>query len=167
MQDSVLALTIFVCLYTDLKERKIYNKVIFPVLIFGIIYNIVTGGLPGLYQSIMGIATGLGLLLIPFTLGGMGAGDVKLLATIGAVKGPLFVLYAAVGMALAGGALALIVLTYQGLLIQSLKILLRGIWLLIISGFKVFEFNFGDEKIMLPYGLAIAIGTVGAYWWMG
>ena len=168
MQDLVLALTLVVCLFTDLKQRKIYNKVIFPVLIFGIIYNIVTAGLPGLYQSLLGMAAGLGILIIPFALGGMGAGDVKLLAVIGAVKGPLFVLYAAIGMALAGGILALVVLAYKGMLFQSIRIFLRGIWLMIISRFRVFQFDFGDsDKIMLPYGFAIAIGAVSAYWWMG
>ncbi|MCX5779945.1 MAG: prepilin peptidase [Firmicutes bacterium] len=166
MPDFVLALGLVICLITDLKERRIYNVVLLPLLIFGLSYNLFTGGFTGLMQSILGTITGLGILIIPFALGGIGAGDVKLLAVIGAVKGPLFVVYSALGMGLAGGIIALLILTYQGSVINTLKSFFRGIWLMLITGFKVIKFDFDNEKTMLPYGLAIAIGVVGAYWWM-
>lgn len=166
MPDFVLALGLVICLITDLKKRRIYNVVLLPLLIFGLSYNLFTGGSPGLIQSILGTITGLGILIIPFALGGIGAGDVKLLAVIGAVKGPLFVFYSALGMGLAGGVIALLFLTYQGSVLNTLKSFFRGLWLMFITGFKVIKFDFDNEKIMLPYGLAIVIGVVSAYWWM-
>ncbi|MEQ8235601.1 MAG: prepilin peptidase [Syntrophomonadaceae bacterium] len=167
MQDLVLALGLAICLITDLRERKIYNLVLFPVLLFGIIFNLFTGGLQGFLHSLYGLLVGMGILILPFALGGIGAGDVKLLGAIGAVKGPMFVLYAALGMGLAGGLIALIILTLQGRLLKSIKSLLRGLWLMLITRFKVIKFEFDNEKTMLPYGLAIVIGAIGAYWWMG
>lgn len=166
MQDMVLAVMLLICLITDLKERKIYNIVLLPALLYGLINNLVTGSWPGLLQSLLGFALGLSILLIPFAMGGMGAGDVKLLAVIGAIKGPLFVFYSALGMGLAGGIIAFAILIYQGTLLTLIVNFCRSVWLMLISGFKVISFNYDNEKIMLPYGLAIVVGTMGAFWWM-
>jgi len=166
LPDFVLALGLVVCLITDLKERKIYNIVLIPLLIFGLIYNVLTGGWAGFSQTVFGMLTGLGILIVPFAMGGIGAGDVKLLAVIGAVKGPLFVFYSALGMGLSGGVIALLVLMYQGRLLRTLKSLFRGLWLMLITGFKVIKFDFDKDLTMLPYGLAIVVGVAGAYWWM-
>jgi prepilin peptidase CpaA len=157
---------LLICLFTDLSRRKIYNLVIFPVLVFGLGYNLATGGWPGLLQSLIGILAGLGVLIVPFALGGMGAGDVKLMAVIGAVKGPLFIFYTTLGMGLAGGVIALAILIYQRNLLNTLRRFLRGVWLLHLTRSRsVFEFD--HEKIMFPYGLAIVAGAVSAFWWMG
>lgn len=97
----------------------------------------------------------------------MGAGDVKLLAVIGAIKGPLFIFYTALGMALAGGIISLIILIYKRQLINLFGRLLSGIKLLFATGGKVVAFDLNREKIMFPYGLAIVAGTASAFWWMG
>ena len=166
MQDMVLAVMLLICLISDLKERKIYNIVLLPALLFGLINNLATAGWPGLLQSLLGFALGLSILIIPFAMGGMGAGDVKLLAVIGAMKGPLFVFYSALGMGLAGGIIAFAILIYQGTLLTLIVNFGRSIWLMLSSGFKVIAFNYDNEKIMFPYGLAIVAGTIGAFWWM-
>lgn len=166
MQDMVLAVMLLICLISDLKERKIYNIVLLPALLYGFINNLAAGGWPGLIQSLLGFALGLSILLIPFAMGGMGAGDVKLLAVIGAIKGPLFVFYSALGMGLAGGIIAFAILIYQGTLLTLIVNFCRSVWLMLISGFKVISFNYDNEKIMFPYGLAIVVGTMGAFWWM-
>ncbi len=166
MQDMVLAVMLLICLISDLKERKIYNIVLLPALLFGLINNLATGGWLGLLQSLLGFALGLSILIIPFAMGGMGAGDVKLLAVIGAIKGPLFVFYSALGMGLAGGIIAFAILIYQGTLLTLIVNFCRSVWLMLISGFKVIAFHYDNEKIMFPYGLAIVVGTIGAFWWM-
>ena len=166
MQDLMLVIILMTCLITDLKKRRIYNLVLLPALLFGFSYNFLIGGWSGLWQSLLGLAVGMSILIIPFICGGMGAGDVKLLAVIGAVKGPLFVFYTAIGMGLAGGATALIILIYQRRLMSLISGFLQGVWLLLNTRFKVFSFELEREKIMFPYGLAIVIGAMGAYWWM-
>ena len=110
--DFLLIALIVICVITDLRERKIYNKVLLPFFLAGLVLNSVTG-ISGLGLALAGTAVGFSILLIPYFLGGMGAGDVKLLAVIGALKGTVFVLTAAVYMALAGGILALFVLLFR------------------------------------------------------
>lgn len=167
MQDIVLALMLLFCLLTDLRERKIYNVIILPVLFFGLAFNFFTDGWLGLIQSLAGFLAGLSILIIPFAFGGMGAGDVKLLAVIGAVKGPVFILYSALGMAIAGGIIALAIIIYQRRLISLGGSILSGLNLLIGTRFNVVAFDLNREKIMFPYGLAIVAGAASAFWWMG
>ncbi|GEL77987.1 A24 family peptidase [Tenuibacillus multivorans] len=110
--DLLLFAVLVISFLTDLKQRKIYNKVLFPALILALLLHPIFSGFDGIKSSILGLLLGFGILLIPYLMGGMGAGDVKLLAVIGAIKGPAFVFATAVYMALLGGliGIALIVL---------------------------------------------------------
>ncbi len=160
--DCLLIALIVICVITDLRERKIYNKVLLPFLLAGLVLNSVTGGFSGLTFALAGTAVGFSILLIPYLLGGMGAGDVKLLAVVGGLKGAAFVLTAAVYMALAGGIMAVIILVFRKGAINRLKqigMFLGGLR----SGMKV---PLGLDKDVLnttyPYGVAIAIGALAA-----
>lgn len=166
MQDAVLVVVLVICATTDVIYRKIYNLVLMPALLFAIGYNWLQGGWPGLGQSLLGMLLGLLILIIPFAKGGIGAGDVKLLGVIGAFKGVTFVLYTAIGMGLAGGLIALGIWSYRFGVVDTIVGILRAIWLMIRSGFTLFQFRLHNEKIMLPYGLAIALGAAGTLWWM-
>lgn len=166
MQDAVLAAVVGICAVTDLISRKIYNIVLLPALLFAFGYNWYQGGLSGLGQSLLGMLVGLLILIIPFAKGGMGAGDVKLLGVIGALKGFLFVICAAVGMGLIGGLMAVGIWTYRLGFIKTISGIAAGIWMMLATRFKQYSFTLTKEKIMLPYGLAIALGTAGAWWWM-
>ncbi|NPV90005.1 MAG: prepilin peptidase [Firmicutes bacterium] len=107
MAEFLLVITIAICVYTDLKSRLIYNWVVIPAAVGGIALNCWSTGLAGLSHSLLGILAGVGLLLIPFLLGGMGAGDVKLLGAVGAIKGAPFVLTVFIAAALVGGVISL------------------------------------------------------------
>ncbi len=163
MKDILLFLTISICLFTDIKKRKIYNKVLVPSLLFGIIINIIGDGWSGLLGSAEGFLLGLGLLFLPFWGNGVGAGDVKLLAVIGAIKGMSFVFNTFLGMALAGGLIGLGILSYQGRLLAVLTNMGRGLFILFLSGFRVLTFRDSTEKNLFPYGIAIAIGVLAAF----
>lgn len=146
-----------VSLYTDIKERKILNTVTAPAAAAGLLYNCVAGGLAaGLKTSLGGLLLGMGLLIIPFLMGGIGAGDVKLLGAIGALKGPVFVLYAGLASAIAGGLLAVLLLIYRGTLSQVLKNTAWG--LATLKGSFLTRGNLIGGSF--PYGIAIAVGTV-------
>lgn len=162
----MLVFILLICLATDLRKRKIYNIVLLPALLFGLIYSLVIGGWTGLGQSALGLIAGLGVLIIPFAIGAMGAGDVKLLAVIGAIEGPLFLFYTAIGMALMGGAIALLILIYQRQLLETMSNFLRGVRLMVITRLKVIDFSADKERTMFPYSLAIAAGAMGAMWWV-
>jgi prepilin peptidase CpaA len=112
----------------------------------------VTGGWAGFSDSGLGLLAGLGIMLIPFVLGAMGAGDVKLMAAIGALKGPHFVLSVAVYASLAGGLLAVSYLIRQRRLGATLRYLSFG-WLPALQGK-------GQKAGSIPYAPAIAAGAL-------
>lgn len=82
MIDYILLLTVLISLATDIWKRKIYNVVILPAIATGLILNSINADLEGFVFSGSGLLLGLGLLLVPFLLGGIGAGDVKLLTAM-------------------------------------------------------------------------------------
>jgi prepilin peptidase CpaA len=157
--NSLLVTILVICLITDLKERKIYNKIIFPGLIIALLLNFILGSWNGLLDSVEGLFIGLGILLIPYLMGGMGAGDVKLLALVGAFKGTLFVLYTAIYMALLGGIIAIGILLFQKGVLQRL----RSVLYFVVGkryGMKIPLILSKDAmKTTYPYGVAIAGGA--------
>ena len=155
-ETVVLLAVLAVSLYSDIRYRKIYNLVTMPAVIAGMIYHTLVGGINGLFLSFAGFAVGLALLLIPFLMGGIGAGDVKLLGAIGALKGPSFVLYSGLASAIAGGIIVLFLLLYRGILT---KVLSNMAW-----GFVTQKTSFLAKGNLVggsfPYGIAIVCGTV-------
>lgn len=137
---------------TDLRERRISNRLTYPAMAIGLAANAWMGGWTGVSTSIAGWLLGVGLMLLPFGLRAMGAGDVKLMAAIGAFKGPQFVLMAALYASLAGGLLALLYLIKERRLKTTLRSLAGG-WIGGLGGG-------GARAGAIPYAPAIAIGTV-------
>lgn len=157
--NILLILVLSICFVTDIKEQKIYNKVIFPSLAVVIIFQITFYGYNGLKLSLAGFITGLCILLVPYFLGGIGAGDVKLLALIGAIKGSIFVLNTAIYMALLGGAIAIVIIIAHRETLGFIK----GIFLWIASFFYGTRYKLEFSTTVLlkkyPYGVAIVGGS--------
>lgn len=99
-----------VAAFWDLRTRRIPNWLTLPAALLGLALNVAISGSDGLRQSGLGLLAGLALLSIPFAIGGMGAGDVKMLAAIGAFAGPAFAFQTFLFGALAGGLIAVVVL---------------------------------------------------------
>jgi len=164
--DGILALLVLFSIYTDIRERKILNVVVGPAIVAGIILNVYEFGIEGLLFSLQGAGLGLILLLVPFILGGFGAGDVKLLAAIGALKGPGFVFAAFLGAGLAGGVLAVLVLIRQGRLVATVKRIGANLAVLLGSAGRVNtlkNLEQAEYHESLPYAVAIGIGVLLAY----
>ncbi len=93
---------------TDLWQRKIYNCLTIPACVTGIVYHGLNTGLwNGGFFSLKGFGAGFLILLIPFMMGYVGGGDVKLFAGLGAWLGISGVLNLALYSSIAGGILAL------------------------------------------------------------
>jgi len=91
----------------DLRERRIPNCLVMAAVILAFGMHGMTGGLDGLASTwLLGLMAGAGLLILPFMMGGMGAGDVKLLACAGSMLGPVQVFYAFLAAAVLGGLMA-------------------------------------------------------------
>ncbi len=107
----VLALAVAsAAVYTDVKYGIIPNKLTFPAMAAALAIHGLLEGWTGFGYSAQGSALGLGLLLIPFLLGGMGAGDVKLLGSLGALIGPALITDTFIFSAIMGGFVAVLVI---------------------------------------------------------
>jgi prepilin peptidase CpaA len=88
--NTFLIAVLVICFATDWKRGKILNVVTFPAMLIGLVLNGIFGGTTGLVWSLIGWAVGMGIQWVPFMLGFAKAGDVKLLAAVGALKGWAF-----------------------------------------------------------------------------
>ncbi len=101
---TLIVLTI--ATFTDLRSCRIPNWLVLPFLVAGIAVSGWTHGWRGVEQSCLGIALGAAIFGLFCWLGGMGMGDVKLCAAIGAWIGPSQLMVALVITGIAGGVMA-------------------------------------------------------------
>ena len=94
----------------DLWHRKVSNWIALAALVSGIIVHSSFEGAGGLWESVLGSLIGFGVFLIFFLLGGMGGGDIKLMAGFGAILGSKLIVIAAMMTAIVGAVMALVYL---------------------------------------------------------
>lgn len=165
--DLILISVLLISVYTDLRFQKIYNAVLFPAALIALLSHLISNGLTGLLFSLKGLGLGLALFMLPFIMGGLGAGDVKLLALVGSVKGPAFVFNSFLITALLGGLIAAVLLLFKGRLFKTIKQVCLGFRVFFSSRFTVWNFaalESSQDTLTLPYGVAIALGTILSYW---
>lgn len=78
--------------FTDITGFKVYNALTIPLFFGALVYSVFTAGLSGLMIALTGAGIGFCILLIPYLMGGLGAGDVKFVTAIGAWIGPTYLL---------------------------------------------------------------------------
>jgi prepilin peptidase CpaA len=156
-----LSVILLVAVVTDLRAQKIPNILTFPAAALALIYNTVANGFSGFLFSAQGLALGIGLLIIPYLLGGMGAGDAKLMGVVGGVLGARCVFYAFLSSAIVGGIYAVILtLIYRRHFRGFYKTqLVAFINFLLIRKYIPEPGEADLKKPRLCYGLAIALGT--------
>ena len=145
----------------DLRFQKIPNRVTYPTMAVALVYHFVTNGPGGLLLSAQGLALGIAIFILPYLMGGMGAGDAKLMGAVGAILGPRGVFMAFLFTAIVGGAYALILLLInrqycKGFITRhaaTLKTLVFTGCFIPIPGAE------DEKKPRLCYGVAIALGT--------
>src|SRR5689334_9172495 len=106
-----VTITLIVAAVIDGLKLKVPNWITFPMIISGWIYSAAFSpyaGWEGLAYSLVGTVVGLALLLPLYAIGGMGAGDVKLLAGVGAWVWGTVTLYSFAVSAVVGGAIAIV-----------------------------------------------------------
>jgi prepilin peptidase CpaA len=151
-----------VATWTDLRSRRIPNWLVLPFLVAGVGVSAWQNGWHGVAQSLEGLALGAVLFGVLFAMGGMGMGDVKLAAAIGAWIGPSQLLLALVLTGLAGGVMALVWALAGGFLGE----LLKGSGDLLLGWKKRGTLAHPELQLAnprarkMPYAPAIAIGTL-------
>ena len=151
-----------VATFTDLRNRRIPNWLVLPFMLAGIAVSGWLHGWHGIGQSFAGLGLGVLIYGFLFWLGGMGAGDVKLCAAIGAWIGPNQLFIALVITAMAGGIMVLCWAAFGGFL----KDLFTGAGS-VVFGWKERGMHRDPEMVLsnplkrkMPYAPAIAIGTL-------
>jgi prepilin peptidase CpaA len=145
----------------DFRKRKIPNLITFPSMAIAVCYHVAMRGAEGLCFSLGGLALGIGIFLVPYLMGGMGAGDAKLMGAIGALVGARGVFYVFLCTAIVGGVYALfIILIYRSNFRGFFKKQMTTLWAFILTRKyipdPIEEIN---SRPRLCYGLAIALGT--------
>jgi prepilin peptidase CpaA len=152
-------------------ELKVPNWVTFPFILSGWLYSTLAFGWEGLGWSLVGTLIGLALLLPAYAIGGMGAGDVKLLAGVGAWIYGTHTAYAFAVSAIVGALLAVImVLVRRGWNKHSAQFMVILNEILVIRDPERLAAIAAERKptmLLLPYGIPIAIGTIGYFVWTG
>jgi prepilin peptidase CpaA len=131
-------------------------------MVTALCYHMTTGGLEGFFFSAYGLVLGIAVIIVPFLLGGMGAGDVKLMGVVGATLGPKGVFIAALLTCLFGGIYALIIcIIHLDQSKKNLKRLWKAIKLFIYTRQVMFISEDMKEKYPdLCYGIAIVTATI-------
>ncbi|NTV53394.1 MAG: hypothetical protein HGA76_10345 [Candidatus Firestonebacteria bacterium] len=155
--ELLLGTVLAIAVYTDLAQRKVYNVLTYPALLAAVVWHTAAHGWLGLGFSLLGLTAG-GLIFFPaFWAGGMGAGDIKLMAVVGAFLGWRFALNAALDAAVIGGVFAVVFLLVKRELWSTLHRTLRLLFPGKTSGVA------RSASYALPYAVFISLGAVAAF----
>lgn len=164
---GVVMVAVLVAAITDFRAYKIYNLLTLPLLASGLIYHGVVGGWSGFAGSLLGAVIGLALLFLFFLMGGMGGGDVKLMAGIGAWLGAPATLMVLAVACVAAGICAVILMFVHGRA-RDTWLNFRIMWHRIASIGRHFAADDAMEQELsrsenrgrvIPFGAMVAIGV--------
>ena len=145
-------------------KLKVPNWITIPLILTGWVYSTIAFGWAGLGWSLVGTVVGLSLLLPAYAIGGMGAGDVKLLAGVGAWVWSTVTLYAFCVSALFGGVIAIAMVLWR----RDWHHHFKQFWsitgeILEVRNPEALATIAAERKprmMLLPYGIPIAIGSI-------
>jgi prepilin peptidase CpaA len=157
--------------FIDGRSLRVPNWLTFHFLLGGWIYACWSGGGALLLWSMAGAVVGLMTLLPLYAIGGMGAGDVKLMAGVGAWIGPSLTMGAFLSSVMVGGLMGLAMMAYSGELFRHLAMMQTiGREVLVVRNPAVLSEMASRRKptmLLLPYGIPIAVGTITFFVWAG
>ena len=174
-QFASMAILLALAVRTDLRWRRIPNRLV----LLGIAIAVGTHGVsiasgqislagPAWWLTLAGMVAGFGLLLPLYLMRAMGAGDVKLMAMVGAFIGFPAILTATLYTMAAGGILALLLMLRRGVAAQAisnLRFMLTSLAVRVSTGQGAGIEPMQTTAARMPYALAIAIGTGAALIW--
>jgi prepilin peptidase CpaA len=161
---AVLAVLVIGASVVDVRAHRIPNRLVISGAVLGFLTQVLAPGQGAWAASLGGIAIGMAVLIPMYVLRAMGAGDVKLMGMVGAFVGPAGILAVALLTFLAGGGLALAFALRRGALpqlFQNVRTMLFGAVVNVAAGGPAHIDAPAVSVGRLPYGVAIAVGTLG------
>jgi prepilin peptidase CpaA len=160
----LLSIVLIVAAVIDGWKLKVPNWITLPLVLSGWVYSTAYFGWEGLGWSLLGTMVGLALLLPAYAIGGMGAGDVKLLAGVGAWVWATTTLYAFCVSAIIGGVIAVAMVVLR----RDWQHHSNKFWTIVAEILEIRDPNAlsaiaAERKstmLLLPYGIPIAIGSI-------
>jgi len=163
--------TLIIAAYIDGKQLRVPNWITFPMVLSGLAYNAWGAGWEGLGIALAGMAVGLLCLLPLYSVGGMGAGDVKLMAGMGAWLGASITFSAFCVSAVVGAIMAVWMVWRRKSFVHH-----YANFLTIVSEFATIKdprqlSQIAAERkprmLLLPYGIPICIGSIAYFLYAG
>jgi prepilin peptidase CpaA len=159
---------------TDVWKFRVYNILTIPLILSGIAYHCVTNQWSGFANSLLGTAFGISVLLVPYILGLMGGGDVKLLAGLGAWLGLPLTAAVFVASALIAGGYALALIVIRGKIRENWAMLKLICYRLATLGVYLGKEDLVESMTMspdrrlrvIPFGAMVPLGIIGAIIWL-
>lgn len=164
---AMLVVLLVTAAIIDYRTHRIPNSLVLVGMVFGVIYNMLVPPFPhaSYWWPVEGLGLGLLAFLPLYALGVTGAGDVKLMAMVGAIVGPVNVVWALLYTMIAGGLLSIALVVSRGTvrrLLANFTALFQLTYLDAVEGVRPnLQIGADASAGKLPYAVAIAIGTVG------
>lgn len=170
----VISVCAIVASISDVREFRVYNALTFPCFFAGILFHSVTQGWTGLGYSLGGAALGFIILILPYMLGGLGAGDVKFVMAMGTWLGPQLLFPALIIGCVATGIYSLALILRNGgakdvflnVQFMFLRLAAFGNALRQNDQFEsVQEIKKSSEcrKRLIPFSAMFSLGIIGAF----
>ncbi len=146
----------------DVLTYRIPNRLTYTAIALSFVAHCFFEGPMGLVWALLGLLIGGGIFLFLYLLHTMGAGDVKLMAAVGAFAGPMKTVEISLYSAIAGGVLALFVALYKGRFRKTLSNLMDLLRFHAAVGAETHpSLNLQNpEALRFAYGVAIFAGTL-------
>ncbi|MHB0960822.1 MAG: A24 family peptidase [Pirellulaceae bacterium] len=164
----VASLAALIAAATDVSKYKVYNLLTLPLVAGGLLYHSLAPMGSGLAYSAGGIGSGFCLLILPYALGGLGAGDVKFLAGIGAWVGPDVILPILLVACFATGVYsAILIVQLRGLkgIVHNIRFLLHSLVAHVsgsapsTTGVQAIARESDRRDRLVPFSAMLAIGV--------
>lgn len=162
---AAVVIVLIACAY-DVATSRIPNALTLAAAALALIVHGITPAGGGVMWAVAGLVAGMAIFFPLFALGAMGAGDVKLMAALGAWLGAKAIVFVALYGSIAGGVLALLVAVRRSYLRQALSNLRMLAWHWRAYGIKPLPALTLESahSLRLPYAVAIAAGLAMTLW---
>jgi prepilin peptidase CpaA len=168
---KVVCILLIWAAYIDGKQLRVPNWLTFPMVLSGLVYSAWVGGWAGLGDGLVGMCVGLATLLPLYAVGGMGAGDVKLMAGIGAWLGASATWNAFVVSVIVGAVMAVAMVAWRKswkkhcgnfsqIMLEFMTVKSPGELSRIAAERK-------PQMLLLPYGIPICVGSIAYFFYAG